>query len=877
MTKKEKLVIIDGNALIHRSFHALPPTLTTKKGELVNAVYGFTSVLLKVLNDLKPDYVVATFDLEGPTFRDKMYKEYKATREKADDSLYKQIPRVKEVVKAFNIPIFEKKGFEADDLIGTISKQVKNKKSLESIIVTGDLDTLQLVDKSTKVFTLKKGVSDEVIYDEKAVKQRFGFEPDKMIDYKALRGDPSDNIPGVRGVGKKTATKLIKKYGSLEKIYKNINKIKERWQKLLKENKKEAQLSKKLATIKCNVPVKFNLEKAKVHDYNRRNVVELFQELEFKSMLNRLPEVEEGKGFQGQMNLGKSSSEEERKEKAEDLGLDYKLIEDKEELIELIEYLEKQKEICFDTETTSFDPLRARLLGISFTFEKNKAYFVSCVKLPEAIKKLKPILENKKILKYAHNIKYDYSVMKQAGIEVKPLWFDSMIAAYLINPGIRQYNLDSLVFSELGYEMQPMTDLIGKKGKKQLPVDQVPLEKLSWYSCEDADFTFKLSKKLDPELDKKNLDKLFHEMEMPLVRVLAAMEEAGVKIDSDYLDKMSQEVGTRLSEIKKKIYKLAKCEFNINSPLQLREILFEKLKISADGISRTKTGISTAASELEKMKDRHPIINLISEHRELSKLKSTYLDALPKLINKKTGRVHTSYNQTVVATGRLSSSNPNLQNIPVRSKLGAKIRNAFVPEKGFKILKADYSQIELRVVASMSGDQKMISSFKKGEDIHAKTASIINEVPLDKVTSKMRYAAKATNFGIIYGLGIHGLSRNADISLEKARDFIERYFELYQGVADFLETSRDQAYEEGYNETLFGRRRYYPEIQSGNKGLRAAAERAAINHPVQGTAADLIKLAMIKISQELPQVSKNSKMIMQVHDELVFEVPQKEP
>ncbi|MDZ7798781.1 MAG: DNA polymerase I [Patescibacteria group bacterium] len=877
MTKKEKLVIIDGNALIHRAFHALPPTLTTKKGELVNAVYGFTSVLLKVLNDLKPDYVAATFDLAGPTFRDKMYKEYKATRVKADQSLYDQIPRVKEVVKAFNIPIFEKKGFEADDLIGTIVSQITNHKSqIESIVVTGDLDTLQLVNKSTKVFTLKKGVSDEVIYDEKAVKQRFGFGPKKVVDYKALRGDPSDNIPGVKGVGQKTATKLIKEYGCLEKIYKNIDKIKERWQKLLKENKKEAELSKKLATINCNVPLKFNLKKAKIHDYDRREVVELFQKLEFKSMLNRLPEVEKGKGFQGKMPLGSENNQEKRKEKAKDLGLEYKLIDKEKDLIKLIEALKRQKEVCFDTETTSFEPLKARLLGISFSFKGNEAYFVSVVKLPKAIEKLKPILENEKILKYAHNIKYDYSVMKQAGVEVKPLWFDSMIAAYLINPGVRQYNLDSLVFSELGYEMQPMTALIGKKGKNQLLIEKIPLEKLSWYSCEDADFTFKLSKKLDPELDKKNLDKLFHEMEMPLVRVLAEMEEVGVKIDSDYLAEMSQEVRARLSKIRKEIYKLAGCEFNINSPLQLRKILFEELKISAEGISRTKTGISTAASELEKMKDRHPIINLISEHRELSKLKSTYLEALPKLVNKKTGRVHTSYNQTIVATGRLSSSKPNLQNIPVRTKLGAKIRNAFIPEKGYKILKADYSQIELRVVASLSGDEKMINSFKKGEDIHTRTAAIINEVPLDKVTKKMRYAAKATNFGIIYGLGVYGLSSNAGISLDKARDFIERYFSLYEGVADFLETSRDQAFEEGYNETLFGRRRYYPEIQSGNKGLKAAAERAAINHPVQGTAADIIKLAMIKIDKELPRISSKSKMIMQVHDELVFEVPEKE-
>ncbi len=876
MVKKKKLVIIDGNALIHRSFHALPPTLTTKKGELVNAVYGFTSILLKVLKDLKPDYLAATFDLEGPTFRHKEYKEYKATRVKADQSLYDQIPRVKEVVRSFNIPIYEKKGFEADDMIGTIVSQVETSNSeIESIIVTGDLDTLQLISKNTKVYTMKKGVSQEMIYDERAVKQRYGFGPERVVDYKALRGDPSDNIPGVPGVGEKTACNLIIEYGGLEDVYKNLDKIKERPQKLLRENKDKALLSKKLATIKKDAPVTFEIEKAVLHDYDRSQVVELFQELGFKSLLNKLPDSN-ATLFQGKIELGAGDKEKERDETAKDLGLEYKLIDNNEELVKLIEILKKQKEICFDTETTGLDLFSAKLLGVSFSFEENKAFFVSTVKLPDALKKLKPVLENEEILKYAQNIKYDYAVLKQNGVKVKPLWFDSMIAAYLINPGIRQYNLDSLVFSELGYEMQPMVELIGKKGKNQLPVEAVPVEKLSWYSCEDADFTLKLSRKLDPELDQRNLDKLFHEMEMPLVEVLANMEETGVKIDVPYLDKMNKEVTKEILKLEKEIYKLSEGEFNINSPLQLKEVLFERLKISSEGIGRTKTGISTAASELEKMKGRHPIINLISEYRELAKLKSTYLEALPKLVNKKTGRVHTSYNQTIAATGRLSSSSPNLQNIPIRTELGAKIRNAFIPEKGFKLLAADYSQIELRIVASLSNDTEMINSFKKGEDIHVRTAAIINEVPLDKVTQKMRYGAKATNFGIIYGLGIHGLSRSAEISLDKARDFIERYFILYEGVADFLETSKDQAHEEGYNETLFGRRRYYPEIQSGNQGLRAAAERAAINHPVQGTAADLIKMAMIKIYKELPSVSLKSKMIMQVHDELVFEVPEKD-
>ncbi|MFA5070352.1 MAG: DNA polymerase I [Patescibacteria group bacterium] len=882
MSTQRKFVIIDGNAIIHRAFHALPPTLTTKKGELVNAVYGFAAVLLKVLKDLKPDYIAATFDLGGPTFRDKMYKEYKATRVKADQSLYDQIPRVKELVSSFNIPIYEKAGYEADDVIGTIVEQVA-KEPTENIIVTGDLDTLQLINDKTKVYTLKKGVSEEIVYDETHVRQRYGFGPEQMIDYKALRGDPSDNIPGVRGIGEKTAGDLIKDFGSLEKIYKALDKggkaaekIKERYQTLLKEHKKEAFLSKKLATIERKTPIEFDLEKAAVKNYDRQKVVTLFSELEFKSLLNKLPGEPGGKRFQGSMDLGSNTPEVDRKKRSDKLGLDYQLVDTETKLTKLIEELRNLEELCVDTETTSLDPFLAELLGVSFSWQKDKAFFVSLVKLPEALEKLRPVLENGKILKYGHNLKYDYAVLRQAGVEMQPLYFDSMIAAYLINPGIRQYNLDNLVFTELGYEMQPLEELIGKKGKNQLPVSAVPVEKLSWYSCEDADFTFKLAKHLDPDLEHNAAEGLFHKMEMPLVRVLTHIEEAGVKIDADFLGKMNKEISVRLIEIEKQIHKLAKTKFNINSPLQLKEVLFEKLKISPLGLSKTKTGISTAAAELDKLKDKHPIIALISKNRELAKLKSTYLEALPKLVNPKTGRVHTSFNQTVAATGRLSSSEPNLQNIPIRTELGAKIRKAFIAEKGFKLLAADYSQIELRIVASLANDEKMIESFQKGEDIHIRTAADINEVPLDKVTPQMRRAAKATNFGIIYGLGMHGLAANADISLDKARAFIEKYFTIHEAIANYLNDSKEQAHELGYNETLFGRRRYYPEINSGNQGLQAAAERAAINHPVQGTAADLIKMAMIEISHKLPTVSPKTRMILQVHDELVFEVPEPE-
>jgi len=945
---KPKLIIIDGNALIHRSFHALPPTLITKKGEMVNAVYGFTTVLLKAIREFRPDYVALTLDRKAPTFRHIEYKEYKAKRIKAPDDLYKQIPRVKEIAQAFNIPIYEMDGFEADDLIGTISVNVNG--NVEKIIVTGDLDTLQLVNDHVKVYTMKRGLTDSMIYDKKAVKQRYGLTPEQMIDYKALRGDPSDNIPGVRGIGEKTAIELLQKFKTLDGVYEYLentktlehkntktqkhlsaealakadkNKIKPRIIELLKKYKKDALMSKELATIKCDVKMKFDLEDACFADFDQGKVVKLFSELEFKSLLPRLQNIETQKH---ENTKTRKQSVELDKFERNVKRFKYYLIDDDKKFRKFLIKLKQQKEFAFDTETADTDSINAELLGISFSWQKGEAYYVKTTddrrqttddnlfnynskkefkepgsgypepcSLNSFLEKLKPIFENSKIKKFGHNIKYDIKVLAGCGIKVRGAAFDTMIASYLLNPGTRQHNLDAVTFTEFGHQKITKEDLIGK-GRDKIEFKDVPINKLYNYSCEDADFTFRLAKKLAPELKKQKLDKLFKDIEMPLVKVLVDMEISGIKIDSKFLDRISRKTAKKIKQLEIKIHKQAGMQFNINSTQQLREVLFEKLAIPSDDIARTKTGLSTAANELAKLKDLHPIIELIQEYRELNKLSTTYIDALPKLINSKTSRLHTSFNQTVTATGRLSSTEPNLQNIPIRTELGREIRQAFIADKGYKLLALDYSQIELRLAAHMSKDKKMIKAFCNGADIHQMTAAEINQVSPKAVTREMRRQAKAVNFGIIYGQGPHGLSQGADIPYWRAKEFIEQYFIVYKDVKKFIDYTIEQAREKGYVETLFGRRRYLPEINSSVLQVRKAAERMAVNTPLQGTAADMIKMAMIEIHKyltpqppllirrggdELPSCLgrvgggidvDEVKMLLQVHDELLFEV-----
>ena len=888
--KTMRYMLIDGNALIHRGYHAIP-VLNTKSGEQTNAVYGFSLILLKAIADIKPTHIACTFDLAGPTFRHEQYKEYKATRVKADQELYDQIPRVKEVVRALNIPIFEKQGFEADDVLGTLCQAVKSEKfppeadpplaekvksDDEILIVTGDLDTLQLIDDCVKIYTMRKGITDVVIYDAKAVRARYGLNPDQMVDYKALRGDPSDNIPGVKGIGEKTAGALIKEFKSLDGLYKEIsgkkieNRIKPRTLELLKEQEDQARMSYKLSVIDCNVPLDIDIPKYDLDAEHLQAVVKLFQELEFRSLINKLPKNQEGRGVPSAAEGTPLPAKADTKFKQE-----YNLIDTQDKLEKVIKILSSAKELVIDTETTSLNTIDAKLVGVGLCVKPGQAYYVPA-DLFLASDELRKILSDDKIKKTGHNIKYDLQVLTTYNLKFTTD-FDTMIASYLLNAGTRQHNLEALAFNELGYQMQPIEDLIGK-GKDQTTMDKVEPEKVSWYCCEDVDMTIRLKGLFEPQLKQEGLEKVFYDIEMPLVEVLANMELNGIKLDAKFLNRLFAEAEIGIKELESKIYKLAGQEFNINSPKQIKEVLFDKLKLEPVQNRKTKTGLSTAAGELEKMLGQHPVIAKILEYRELAKLQSTYLLALPELINKKTGRIHTSYNQTIAATGRLSSTDPNLQNIPIRGQgLGSKIRQAFVAEKGFKLLSIDYSQIELRIVAHLAKDQNMLRVFKDGEDIHTNTAVSIFGVKPGDVTPDMRRDAKTINFGILYGLSSFGLSsRIGQVNRAEAKEFIAKYFAAYPKVEEYIEQIKLQVNEEGFVRNELGRIRKFPEIRSSQFFVRAAAERAAVNFPIQSLAADVIKVAMVNIYKELTtynlQHTTDCRMLLQVHDELVFEV-----
>ena len=872
---KQRYLLIDGNALVHRGFHAIP-ALSTKSGEPTNAVFGFVSILLRAIKDLKPTHVACTFDLAGPTFRHDEYADYKGTRVKGADELYAQFPRVKEVVQALNIPIFEKEGFEADDLLGTLANQIceQSGHDCDVMIATGDLDTLQLVNKCVKIYTLRKGLNDTAIYDESAIKERFGLKPIQMIDYKALRGDPSDNIKGVKGIGEKTASELIQTFGSLDKLYEAIKKqdkkvnekIKPRIFKLLVDGEEDARFSYMLSKIVTDVPVEVNLQPYTFTSKNLDQIVKIFQELEFKSLLDKLP-----KNYIPTKDAAEENTESiEPKVQAAIGKQDYQLIDTQEKLVKLLLKLTKQKEIILDTETDQLDPIVAQVIGVSLAFKEGEAYYITfdVVKnSPEFIK----ILADKKIAKVGQNIKYDLQTLKNSDIELVPISFDTMIASYLLNAGTRQHSLDSLAFNLLGYQMQSIEELIGK-GKSQISMKDVPVEKVSWYAAEDADITFRIKQILEKQLKEENLEKVFYDFEMPLIPVLARMERCGIKVDAKLLAKLSEQAGEELIKLEQEIYKQAGEEFNINSPKQLQEILFTKLELTSG--KKNKTGLSTAAAQLERMRLEHPIVDMILQYRELSKLKSTYLDSLPELINKTTGRIHTNYNQTIAATGRLSSTDPNLQNIPIRGTgLGSEVRKAFVAKEGFKLVSLDYSQIELRIVAHLAQDKNMLSVFKNNQDIHTATAMGVFDVTADQVTPDMRRDAKVINFGILYGLSSFGLNaRISEVSQGEAKDFINKYFATYPEVQAFLEKTKMQVREDGFVSNEVGRVRKFPESQSSQFFIRQAAERAAVNFPIQSLSADIIKKAMIEIDELILDKSDEVCMLLQVHDELVFEI-----
>ena len=870
--KKPLLVLFDGNALVHRAYHALPILTVSKTGEIVSAIYGFASMLLKAINELKPTYYAIAFDKKAPTFRHQLYDLYKANRPPTPDELVGQLGRVRQLAQTFNIPFFELDDYEADDILGTLSHQA-SVQGIDTIIVTGDADTMQLVSPRVKVLYPKprRSFSDTMLYDETAVSQKYGVEPEHIADLKALVGDPSDNIPGVPGVGEKTAVKLIQQFGSIDQIYAHIDEVTPpKLQALLEQNEAVAQKSKKLATIVTQAPVTLNLDDCQVSHYNRQGVVELFRELEFASLLPKLPEVEEVvPRITAQVKTGPQ------------LRRNYHIINTTSALDELINRLLRAKSFAFDIETTGLDPMSAQLVGISLLPAPGEAYYIPVghvgwqqveqLPLEQVIDRLKSLLEDTKLAKVVHNGKYDMTVLGEYGVTTRNVTFDTMVAAYLL--GEKSLGLKALAFSKLGIEMTPITELIGS-GAKQISMSQVEVASAADYACADADITGQLTELLSAELRKQGLWQLFSEVEMPLVPVLIRMERNGVALDTDLLRQMSHRLGGRLLKLEAEIYNSVGHRFNINSPQQLGPVLFEELKLPPG--RKIKSGYSTGASVLEELRSVHPVIELILDYRQLTKLKSTYVDALSGLVNPKTGRLHTSFNQTRTATGRLSSSEPNLQNIPVRGELGREIRKAFIAPAGSCLLSGDYSQIDLRALAHLSQDQGLLSVFGQDEDIHAATAARLFGVDASQVTPDMRRLAKTVNFGVIYGMSDYGLEQATELSREEATQFIASYFEKHPGVKQYLESTKQQARELGYVQTLLGRRRSIPEINSSNRQVREAAERMAINMPVQGASADIIKVAMINLDRELIKRHLKSKLLLQVHDELVFEVPQDE-
>lgn len=898
-----KLVLIDGHSLAFRAFHALPPDMSAPSGELTNAVFGFTTMLLNVLRDQQPEYVAVAFDL-GRTFRHDMYEAYKGHRERTPDELHIQVERIKEIVEALNIPIFTVETFEADDILATLARQAEAA-GVDTLIVTGDRDILQVVDKHITVLTSGRSFSDTIYYTPESVKAKYGLEPDQLLDYKALIGDKSDNIPGVKGVGEKGATDLLQRYGTLEAAYADIDNVTpNRLQSALRAGQADAELSRKLGQIITDVPIQLDLEACHTRRYDRQKVVALFQDLAFRSLADRLPPTDglpeapaaaQAPGQPGgeQMALFEPGSLPAGASVTGGAGLPAQagptpiLVLAAPALVEVAEQLAGASRIAFDTETTGTDPYSAEMVGLAVAWGStlDQAAYIplghcdtACLPWETVRAALSRAFENPGIEKIAHNASYDIAILDRYDLQVAGQLVDTMIAAWLIDPGLRGLGLKDLAWTRLKTEMKRITDLIGT-GKAQITMDQVPAEAAGAYAGADAAMTMRLAEVLLPEVHEKGLDNLLRNVEMPLVPVLVDMERTGVKIDVAFLRQMSTELTARVRKLEREIQEIAGIAFNVNSTQQLSDILFGKLGLPTDGLKRTQSGAySTAADVLEGLRGRHEIIDLILEQRQLTKLLGTYVDALPGLVNPRTGRVHTSFNQTGAETGRLSSSNPNLQNIPIRSDLGREIRKAFIAEPGNVLLSADYSQVELRILAHITQDQYMLAAFARGEDIHASAAAKVYGVPISQVSKEQRAVAKMMNFATSYGVTAFGLAQRTGLSRGEAGDFMNRYFATYPGVKKYIEETTALARRQGYVETLLGRRRYFPVLKTTATSaqaynMRQAAERAAINHPIQGTAADIIKMAMVSLHRRLKEESLRARMILQVHDELVLETP----
>lgn len=882
----DKLFLLDAYALIYRAYYALirNPRINSK-GFNTSAVLGFVNTLEDVLKKENPTHIGIAFDPAGPTFRHEAFEQYKAQREETPEVIRLSVPIIKDIIRAYNIPILEVPGYEADDVIGTLATEA-GKRGIRTYMMTPDKDYGQLVGEYVFMYRPKYGDKEFDVMGVEEVKAKFNIQsPTQVIDMLGLMGDASDNIPGCPGVGEKTAQKLIAQFGSIENLLANTDQLKGSIKTKVETNREQIEFSKFLATIKTDVPIALDMDALKRETPNEEALRKIFEEMEFRTLMERVFKNEKKTtptpaapqadlfGFFADENTDEIKNS--NLTRLEDLSYDYQLIDTEEKRQELLQKILTKEIFSLDTETTGTDPITAELVGMSFAYAENQAFYVPVPAEREEAQKIvnlfKPVFENPKTLKVGQNIKYDMLVLSNYGVEIGGPMFDTMIAHYVLQPELR-HGMDYLAEIYLKYETIKIEELIGAKGKNQKNMRDLPPSDVYKYACEDADVTLKLKHVLEKELETSNAKPLFEEIEMPLVPVLAYMERNGVRIDTDALKETSKHFTARMNQIEAEVHQLAGVEFNIASPKQVGEVLFDRLKI-VDKAKKTKTGQYVTSEEvLESLRGKHEIVGKILEHRGLKKLLGTYIDALPQLINPHTGRIHTSFNQTVTATGRLSSSNPNLQNIPIRNEDGKEIRKAFIPDDGCEFFSADYSQIELRIMAHLSGDPHMIEAFQKGQDIHAATAAKIYKIDLSQVTREQRSKAKTANFGIIYGISVFGLAERLNVDRKEAKELIDGYFQNYPHVKEYMDESIRSAREKGYIETIFKRRRYLPDINSHNAVVRGYAERNAINAPIQGSAADIIKVAMIRIYRRFKEEGLQSKMILQVHDELNFSV-----